>query len=79
MLAQENADVNVQDLNGDIPLHLAAEECNIESLKLLLAQPSINVNIRNSKGVTALSIAQSLFNPKKEEILNLLKQNRATQ
>jgi len=49
--------VNIQDKNGWTALHNAAYYNAVESLKVLLPRPEIDVNIQNKWGLTALHFA----------------------
>ena len=50
-----------------------------EVVKLLTEQPKINLNLKNNRGETALSIATSEFFPYKKSIPDILKQCAAKQ
>ncbi len=53
------ADVNAPyPENGNTPLHIAALNGYTEIVKLLLAQPYIDKNIKNKEGKTALDLAK---------------------
>lgn len=58
LLAHPDIDVNVQDADGNTPLHRIQQNSSRTKarniLKLLLDHPNINVNIQNNKGNTPL-------------------------
>lgn len=49
--------INVQDQDGNTPLHIACQHNHHECVKLLLQQQNIDVNLKNDEGHTPLSIA----------------------
>ncbi len=53
MLLDNHADVNAKDVNGNTPLHHAADMCNLDSARLLLAHKA-DVNAVNLAGETPL-------------------------
>ena len=56
-LLNKGADTNLQNYNGDTPLHLAAS-CEMEYIVKLLLHYNADVNIRNKKGETAVNSAK---------------------
>jgi len=91
-LIAAEADINQTDNDGNTPLHIAVSipmippgsqeelEAEIEEVvKLLTEQPKINLNLKNNRGETALSIATSEFFPYKKSIPDILKQCAAKQ
>jgi len=56
----EAMNVNEQDYEGSTLLHLAALRSRGKIVKLLLAQPNIDVTIKNKKGLTALESVEEL-------------------
>ena len=59
LLCDNKADVNVQDHDGDTPLHWAAIEGYLEICDLLI-EHGADVNAVNIKGQTPLDIETSL-------------------
>jgi ankyrin repeat protein len=57
LLLGAGADVNAPDAGGWCPLHLAAANNNIDSMKTLIAQGA-DVAAQNKEGKTPLSLAQ---------------------
>lgn len=51
--------VDQADVFGQTPLHLAAQENSLPSIKALLSAPEISVNEMNDKGCTPLSLSVS--------------------
>lgn len=49
--------INIQDKDGNTPLHIACKHNHHECVKLLLQQQNIDVNVKNNKGQTPLFIA----------------------
>jgi len=91
-LIAAEADIKQTDSDGNTPLHIAVSipmippgsqeelEAEIEEVvKLLTEQPKINLNLKNNRGETALSIATSEFFPYKKSIPDILKQCAAKQ
>ncbi|MDR0734867.1 MAG: ankyrin repeat domain-containing protein [Elusimicrobiota bacterium] len=73
-LLAAGASINQQiALNGNTPLHLAVWNGRATMARLLLAQPGIDVQIRNDFGKTALDIAREKNNG---EIINILEPRR---
>ncbi len=72
-LIEQGADVNVQNLDGNAPLHGAARSDSIRSVDVLCKNGG-NVNIQNKKGITPLIIAIKNYKP---EIMNSLVKYKA--
>ena len=49
--------INLQNSEGDTPLHLAIIKNNMDMIKVLLENDSINVNLKNHQGNTPLHLA----------------------
>jgi ankyrin repeat protein len=60
--------VNAADAGGWRPLHLAAANSNLESMKLLIAQGA-DVNAPNGEGVTPYALAQQKNQREAAELL----------
>ncbi|XP_046547959.1 inversin-like [Haliotis rubra] len=58
-LLSKGADVSLVDVSGNHLLHTACEGGNIEVVKYVLAQDSVDINARNKKGKTAADTAKS--------------------
>ncbi|KAK6484554.1 cyclin-dependent kinase 4 inhibitor C-like isoform X1 [Huso huso] len=56
VLVDYGADVNIQDSEGNLPLHLAAKEGNLDVVKFLIER-TIEPRRANSKGMTAHELA----------------------
>lgn len=54
ILVESNADVNIQDSNGNTPLHIACEHGNIELVSLLI-QANADINILNYDNYTPMN------------------------
>ncbi|XP_028787323.1 protein ACCELERATED CELL DEATH 6-like [Neltuma alba] len=48
--------INLRDVNGDTPLHLASRELRLWTLLLLSEHKRINMNLVNNKGLTARDV-----------------------
>ena len=70
-LLNKGADTNLQNYDGDTPLHLAAS-CEMEYIVKLLLHYNADANIRNKKGETAVNSAKNNRYP---HIKFLLKDN----
>ncbi|EPS26278.1 hypothetical protein POX_c04747 [Penicillium oxalicum] len=57
LLLSNGANVNVQNANGQTPLHIAAQHGHIGIVRLLLASKFIDVNIQDHRGATPLHLA----------------------
>jgi len=69
LLKHENIDVNIQNIDGNTPLHISLYT-NDDIAKLLLDHKDIDVNIQNIDGNTPLQITT---NP---EIIELIKNHK---
>jgi len=58
--------MNIKFQNGFTPLHIAAQEGQVEIVKLLIEHPDCDINARSESGKTALDVACS---PEIREIL----------
>jgi ankyrin repeat protein len=58
MLLQKGADFKAQDIEGNTPLHIAFCKENFWCARILLRQPTIDINIANKAGITPLQLAQ---------------------
>lgn len=69
-LINAGADINVgNDLNGRTPLYLAVNGGNIDIIRLLLDQPTIDVDLPDSSGYTPLGIAMMKNDTRSVEFL----------
>lgn len=50
--------MNAKNKNGSTPVHLAASNNAVESLKILLSQPTVDVIIKDNNGRTPLDRAK---------------------
>ena len=58
-LLQAGADPSIKGKKGSTPLHFAARRGNDEIVKVLLENPRVKVDVRDSYGKTALHMACS--------------------
>lgn len=56
LLNEDDIDLNVTDINNETPLHYAVKMCNIDMVKLLLAEKFNNNNIIAYSSIVQLSI-----------------------
>ena len=74
---QQGIDVNTHGLSGSTRLHKAVRQDDLEIVKLLLAQPGINVNAMDIRNLTPMSCSKGSqlihANPAKLQIIELLK------
>ena len=68
ILKRPDINVNVQNLEGWTPLHLASYNNNIECAKILLKRDDINIYIKNIKGKIPEELANS------RDMINLFKE-----
>ena len=59
----ENCDSMAEDYHKMTPLHMAAEQSNVDVLKLLLGK-KVDLNIGNSSGRTPLHLAATMGHEK---------------
>ena len=72
-LLEEGANVNIQDRNGNTPLHTSVDCTNIaDELKIpkLLVKKGVDIKAKNNKAETPFDIAKKRFN---ESFLGFLK------
>ena len=50
-------DQNVANKSGQLPLHIACSQCEIEIVKLVSSEPGLNVNTQDSDGNTPVHLA----------------------
>ncbi|XP_006635308.1 cyclin-dependent kinase 4 inhibitor C [Lepisosteus oculatus] len=58
VLVEHGADVNIQDTEGNLPLHLAAREGNLDVVKFLIERTAQPLH-RNLEGKTACDLAKT--------------------
>ncbi|VUZ38743.1 unnamed protein product, partial [Hymenolepis diminuta] len=71
LLLRHGADVNTQDDIGNTALMCAIDCGNLEMVKLLIARPEINLDLKDQEGSTAISIAEAGGN---EDIIRLIRE-----
>lgn len=54
---KEGHDINLQNSQGDTPLHWAVSERRVDVVEYLLRRPGIDVNVKNKRGETPLWVA----------------------
>jgi ankyrin repeat protein len=57
LLLQRGVNVNVRNSRGQTPLHIAAQNGQLDVVRLLLASQQIDVNARDQQGSTPLHLA----------------------
>ena len=67
--ALEHGDANAHDAEGWTALHIAARNGNVEIARLLLAQPGIDVNVKNKWKSTPLMLAAGVGHLEVVELL----------
>jgi ankyrin repeat protein len=60
-LLDRGADANIQDSNGNTPLHRSILSKNLQVFRCLIQHPRTSLEIRNQNGVTPLAIALKLL------------------
>uniref|UniRef100_A0A8B9CBR4 Cyclin dependent kinase inhibitor 2C n=3 Tax=Anatidae TaxID=8830 RepID=A0A8B9CBR4_9AVES len=68
-LLEFKADVNIEDAEGNLPLHLAAQEGHVPVVEFLLKSTASKVGHQNKRGDTAYDVAK-LY--KRSAVLRLL-------
>jgi len=56
LLQVRGIDVNVQDIDGDTPIMIAAKSCRAEPLKLLKDDHRVDMEIRNNEGLRMVDV-----------------------
>ena len=78
-LLDKSADPNIQDENGWSPLHHAAYNSFLDVLEILL-EKGADITKENSRGHTALYMAQEISTEKdREKVIAVLKEHGATE
>ncbi|KAI6064010.1 cyclin-dependent kinase 4 inhibitor C [Mergus octosetaceus] len=72
-LLEFKADVNIEDAEGNLPLHLAAQEGHVPVVEFLLKSTASKVGHQNKRGDTAYDVAK-LY--KRSAVLRLLEGGR---
>lgn len=67
-LIQNKVDVNIHDIDGNTPLHIAAMKCELEIIKVLIREGS-DLNAKNNKLQTPLHVVGQGFEPLFRDIL----------
>jgi ankyrin repeat protein len=63
-LVEHNSDVNIQDADGNSPLHIAIINQHAIIISLLMSHPGLNLNIRDKHGMTPFATAMMTKNNK---------------
>ncbi|KAE8356767.1 hypothetical protein BDV28DRAFT_144890 [Aspergillus coremiiformis] len=71
-LIQLKLNINHRDMRGRSALFYAVERCNVEAIQVLLALEMVEVNSRDTNGMTPLSWALARSEKKRQESLELL-------
>ncbi|KAH8359865.1 hypothetical protein KR093_009250, partial [Drosophila rubida] len=71
-ILQRNPNVNIQNIQGQSPLHIAIASQNIDMVNLLLEVPNINVNLHTTEEVSPLEISLMLFDEESFDIASKL-------
>ncbi|GAB1599554.1 rabankyrin-5-like, partial, partial [Argonauta hians] len=58
-LMEHGADVNIQDSDGNCPLHIAIQNQHSVIISLLLAHPNLHLTLRNSQGLSPFAVAMT--------------------
>lgn len=70
-LMEHGADVNIQDADGNCPLHIAIQNQHSVIISLLLAHPNLNLSLKNRQGYSPFAVAMMTKNNKAAQaILN---------
>jgi ankyrin repeat protein len=74
---EENLDINIQDKDGDTPLHIAVFLCNLDIIKILIKNGA-SINIKDKWGQTAIHRLYFCMNDNQIlKIIELLHINKA--
>jgi ankyrin repeat protein len=74
---EENLDINIQDKDGDTPLHIAVFLCNLDIIKILIKHGA-SINIKDKWGQTAIHRLYFCMNDNQIlKIIELLHINKA--
>lgn len=74
LLLQHGADVNRRDRDGNTPLHVAVSKSHLNVVQVLLTEPNIDVNAKNSNEQTVLHALAFAPDAKSAAIFELLQQ-----
>ncbi|XP_029654379.2 rabankyrin-5, partial [Octopus sinensis] len=58
-LMEHGADVNIQDAEGNCPLHIAIQNQHAVIISLLLAHPNLNLSLKNKQGLSPFAVAMT--------------------
>ena len=75
-LLDAKAEINLQNSDGNTPLHLAARNGHASAVEQLLKSNGIRTDIKNAEGLTALEAAErraTLLREKNNPVVNLLR------
>lgn len=75
ILLDNNADIDIQDSDGNTPLHLACIRYHIDTIaELLKYKPDLD-NLKNNKGLTVLDLVQKINIPQIYNLFNITNKN----